>query len=119
MSVEKLGGLSMSTKSKVTPEELAEELIDREPEELKEESAVEEPKEDPKEDPTVKGGTVINCGSLNVREKPEADAAVLGVINAGTFVSINKEGSTAEWFKVTTEAGLEGYCVRKFIALRY
>ena len=115
MSVEKLGGLSMSTKSKVTPEELAEELIDREPEELKEESTVEEPKEDP----TVKGGTVINCGSLNVREKPEADAAVLGVINAGTFVSINKEGSTAEWFKVTTEAGLEGYCVRKFIALRY
>ena len=105
----------MSTKSKVTPEELAEELIDREPEELKEESTVEEPKEDP----TVKGGTVINCGSLNVREKPEADAAVLGVINAGTFVSINKEGSTAEWFKVTTEAGLEGYCVRKFIALRY
>lgn len=115
MSVEKLGGLSMSTKSKVTPAELAEEVLDREPEELKEESAVEEPKEDP----TVKGGTVINCGSLNVREKPEADAAVLGVINAGTFVSIDKEGSTAEWFKVTTEAGLEGYCVRKFIALRY
>ena len=115
MSVEKLGGLSMSTKSKVTPEELAEELVDREPEELKEESAVEEPKEDP----TLKGGTVINCGSLNVREKPETDAAVLGVINSGTFVSIDKEGSTAEWFKVTTDAGLEGYCVRKFIALRY
>ncbi len=105
----------MNPKSKVTPAELAEELLDRDPEELKEESTVEEPQEEP----TVKGGTVINCGSLNVREKPELEATVLGVINAGSFVSIEKEESTAEWFKVTTETGLEGYCVRKYIALRY
>ena len=108
----------MSTKQRnnQSQEELAEGLIDREPEEL-----LDEPKElvNDTVEKTVKGGTVINCGSLNVREKAEAEADVLGVINAGSFVSIDKEASTAEWFKVTTEAGLEGYCVRKYIALRY
>lgn len=108
----------MSTKQKHTPEELAEEVIDREPEELTEEPK-EEPNEENNQELVVKGGTVINCGSLNVREKPEADAVVLGVINAGSFVAIDKEESTAEWFKITAESGLEGYCVRKFIALRY
>ena len=111
----------MNPKTKTTPAELAEELIDREPEELIEEPEEEVCEESSNEtaEPTVKGGTVINCGSLNVREKAEAGSDVLGVINAGSFVSIDKEASTAEWFKVTTEAGLEGYCVRKYIALRY
>lgn len=112
----------MSTKQRnnQSQEELAEGLIDREPEELIEEpEAVCEESSNETVEPTVKGGTVISCGSLNVREKAEAEADVLGVINAGSFVSIDKEASTAEWFKVTTEAGLEGYCVRKYIALRY
>lgn len=71
--------------------------------------------EAPAPQPTTVTGVVANCTKLNVRAKATADAAVVCVINAGTEVTINIKKSKEEWFKVKTAAGVEGYCMRKFV----
>lgn len=71
--------------------------------------------EAPTPQPAIVTGVVANCTKLNVRAKAAADAAVVCVINAGTEVTINIKKSKEEWFKVKTVAGVEGYCMRKFI----
>lgn len=71
--------------------------------------------EAPKPQPTTVTGVVANCTKLNVRAKAAADAAVVCVINAGAEVTINIKKSKEEWFKVKTAAGVEGYCMRKFV----
>ena len=63
-------------------------------------------------------GFVSDCTKLNVREQPEIDADVVCVLNNGTEVEINVVNSTNEWFSVCTAAGIEGYCMRKFINAR-
>lgn len=63
-------------------------------------------------------GFVSDCTKLNVREQPEIDADVVCVLNNGTEVEINVANSTNEWFSVCTAAGIEGYCMRKFINAR-
>lgn len=60
-------------------------------------------------------GTVANCTRLNVRAKSNTAAEVVCVLDAGSKVTINKKQSTDEWFRVTTDAGVEGYCMRKFV----
>lgn len=60
-------------------------------------------------------GTVANCTRLNVRAKNDSAAEVVCVLDAGSKVTIDKKQSTNEWFKVTTNAGVEGYCMRKFV----
>lgn len=108
----------------------AEEVV--EPVEVKEEVKVEEPTpvvEEVKPEPTpapapvVKPeppkpltGKVMGCAKLNVRESANATANVLAVINEGSEVVINKIKSTVDFYAVCTAAGIEGYCMKKFIA---
>lgn len=65
--------------------------------------------------PETVTGVVANCGKLNVRANPEATAAVVCVLDVNSNVEINLEKSTDEWFSVHTAAGVEGYCMRKFV----
>lgn len=60
-------------------------------------------------------GTVTNCSKLNVRSKPATDAEVVTVLNSDSEVIIDPARSTNEWLKITTTAGVEGYCMRKFV----
>ena len=60
-------------------------------------------------------GVVVDCAKLNVRVKPSAYAEVLCVLDTMTKVEIDVANSTVEWFKICTAAGLEGYCMRKYI----
>lgn len=60
-------------------------------------------------------GTVINCAKLNVRAKPLADAAVLCVLDANSEIEVRVEKSTNEWVNVITAAGIEGFCMRRFM----
>lgn len=105
----------------------AEEVV--EPVEVKEEVKVEEPtpvveevKPEPTPAPVVKPeppkpltGKVTGCAKLNVRESANATANVLAVINEGSEVVINRIKSTVEFYAVCTAAGIEGYCMKKFI----
>lgn len=107
----------------------AEEVV--EPVEVKEEVKVEEPTpvvEEVKPEPTpapapvVKPeppkpltGKVTGCAKLNVRESANTTANVLAVINEGSEVVINRIKSTVDFYAVCTAAGIEGYCMKKFI----
>ena len=90
--------------------------------EVKEETKVEEVKPEPAPIPVAKPqpkpvtGRVTGCAKLNVRKEPNKDAEIVSVINEGSEVVINRIKSTVEFFAVCTAAGVEGYCMKKFIA---
>lgn len=65
--------------------------------------------------PEIVVGTVVNCAKLNVRENPNATAAVLCVLDAAAEIKINVAKSDNEWVNVLTAAGIDGYCMRKFV----
>lgn len=79
-------------------------------ENIKEENIKEEVKR------TVKG-TVIDCTRLNVRKRPNKDSEVNCVIDADSIVEINENKSNDEWYRVTTDNGVYGYCMKKYISL--
>lgn len=62
-------------------------------------------------------GKVVDCKKLNVRPAPFKTAEPLCVINEGATVRIDLNKSTDDWFSVCTEAGVEGYCMQKYIAM--
>lgn len=84
-----------------------------------EEIVVEEPKIEEvtveESEPII--GIVTDCTKLNVREQPSKTADILGVISAATELVIIEEESTEDYYKICTSAGLEGYCMKKFITI--
>ena len=69
---------------------------------------------------TMMPGIVVNCKKLNLRKSPLKDsdgANVITTLLAGAAVVINESDSTPNFYKVTTETGLEGYCMKQFIKL--
>lgn len=63
-------------------------------------------------------GVVANCVKLNVRAEPRADAAIVCEVVCQSEVMIDESESTEEFFKVCTTAGIEGFCMKKFIAIQ-
>lgn len=63
-------------------------------------------------------GTVVDCNSLNVREHPDRKADVLTILMAGTDVQIAIDEKLAEWYHVYTATGLDGFCMKNYIALK-
>lgn len=63
-------------------------------------------------------GIVVGCSKLNVRSKPAIDADILVVLEVNSEIVIDPARSTNEWVKVTTAAGVEGYCMRKFVSAK-
>lgn len=98
--------------------EVKEEVIDTVTEEpvvtpeVTEEPVTEEPTVE--EDDTIIG-VVTECVKLNVRKEPVADAEILTTILLGAEVQVDIFESTEDFYKVTTGAGIEGYCVKDYI----
>ena len=68
----------------------------------------------------TKVGIVANCEKLNLRRSPLKDSDGANVITEllpGVAVVIDEDESTPNFYKVTTETGLEGYCMKQFIEL--
>lgn len=63
-------------------------------------------------------GVVSDCTSLRVRKAANAEAEILGTIELGSEVAIDEAGSTSDFYKVCTAAGLEGFCMKKFITIK-
>lgn len=63
-------------------------------------------------------GTVANCAKLNVRAHPKTSAAVLCVIEASDEVKVFVNDNYAEWVHVVTGDGVEGFCMKKYIATK-
>lgn len=62
-------------------------------------------------------GKVVDCVKLNVREEPSTTADVVFEIPVGSTVIIDETCSTDEFYKICTEHGVEGYCMKKFIEI--
>lgn len=60
-------------------------------------------------------GIVRDCKKLRVRNAPGLDSDVICEIEAGSIVEIDEVNSTEEFYKVCTETGIDGYCMKKFI----
>lgn len=60
-------------------------------------------------EPHTGSGIVTDCLYLNVRKLPD--------INADVAVVIDLDASTEDFYKVRTSDGVEGFCMRKYIAL--
>ena len=105
-----------ANKEETTPVEKIEESIDttemvEENEVVTEETEVIEDKT-PDEVPKPIYG-VVNCSKLNIRRGPSIDTTSLCIVEGGSKLDI--EQYNEEWFKVLTEDGISGYCMRKFI----
>ena len=80
-------------------------------EEVVEEATFEEIAEEAKE----KIGSV-NCAKLNVRVSPSTTALVVCVLERGSKVSITDD-SDPNFYKVYTETGAYGFCMKQFITV--
>lgn len=87
------------------------------------EEAAAEPVDQPVEEAPKKEskvGIVVNCEKLNIRRSPLKDSDGANIITellSGIAVVIDEDESTPDFYKVITETGLEGYCMRRFIEL--
>lgn len=64
-------------------------------------------------------GVVVNCQKLRVRSEASAEADnTIAVLDALSEVTVDEDASTEDFYKVCTAAGMEGFCMKKFIALR-
>lgn len=69
------------------------------------------------DEPRIVPGVVTDCLYLNVRKLPDITADVAVVIDALTLVCVDLDASTEDFYKVCTSDGVEGFCMRKYIAL--
>lgn len=101
-------------KKEVQEESIHSIMDDYEANALAEEVKVEETKV---EEPKTITGVVVDCPRLRVRAAANKNAEVLCEINVDSKVLINEKESTNEFYKVCTEAGVEGYCMKQFIGI--
>lgn len=66
----------------------------------------------------VKRGIVTNCNLLNVRKEPNSDAEVLFTIPYSTKVVIENYYSTDDFYKICTASGMEGFCMKTYVAIQ-
>ena len=92
------------------------ELLEKIDEIIPQPAQVEEPVDETPE-PVEVEGVVSGCAQMYVRSEASADSEPLGIIKRDTIVIINEAESTADFYSVCTETGLEGFCMKKFIAV--
>ena len=54
---------------------------------------------------------------LNVRRKPNSISPIISVLSEGDTITINLSESTEDFYKVDTDDGNSGYCVKQFVQL--
>ena len=62
-------------------------------------------------------GKISGFEKLYVRKEASKDSEPVGIITSETVLTIDEENSTEDFYKVTTNEGLEGYCVKKFVKI--
>lgn len=100
-------------------EEAVEEKVD---EPIEGQTVIPEVKPVPDPEPVVepenrKFGKVNNCKKLNVRKLPSRDAEIVSELVEGVEVMIDEKESTALFYKICTEHGIDGYCMKDYITV--
>ena len=60
-------------------------------------------------------GVVKGCAKLRVRSEPRFSTNVICEIEQGTRVMIDETKSTVDYYKIYTESGIEGFCLKAYI----
>lgn len=60
-------------------------------------------------------GTVVGCRLLNIRTEPDIDSDVVCVVPELSTLAVDLSESSNGWFHVYTPAGVEGYCMKKYV----
>ena len=60
-------------------------------------------------------GVVTDCLRAAIYQEPRANSKVITLL---TKVTVDMDGSTEGFYKVSTSDGIRGYCMKKFIAVR-
>ena len=68
--------------------------------------------------PAHKYGRVVNCEKLNVRKEPKSDAPIIHTLFRNAEVEVHEFGSTDEFYMVYTAAGITGFCIKTYIAVK-
>ena len=63
-------------------------------------------------------GIVVGCEKLNVRKEPSINSDVIFQFPCNMEVEIFIDKSTEDWFYVCNAAGIEGFCMKKYIDYR-
>ncbi len=72
------------------------------------------PEETPKN--TLVLGVVTECAKLRLRSTPEVkDNNTITELNFAADLLVDLENSTEDFYKVTTSAGVEGYCMKQYV----
>lgn len=62
-------------------------------------------------------GIVSGCKKLNIRKEPSRTGEIICEVSEGTTLMIDPSEANDDWFKVYTEAGVEGYCMKNFVTI--
>lgn len=101
-------------------EEIVEQVDDTVEEQIDETvEDVEEVEEVSLEDTVVETtfGVVCDCTKLNIRKSPNPNADKVAVVNVDSNLMIDLDNSTGNYYKVCTESGVEGYCLKEYVAV--
>ena len=60
-------------------------------------------------------GVVTECAKLRVRSTPEIGDNVVCTINFASEVLVDLNKSTEDFYNITTETGIEGFCMKQYI----
>lgn len=63
-------------------------------------------------------GVVTDCLKLNIRKEPNKDSDVVVIVTCLDELKIDLDASTDDWYAVCTVTGIEGFCMKKFVAVR-
>ena len=72
--------------------------------------------EEPAETETAVG-VVTGCAKLNVRRRPSLTADVVCVVDENSPLVIDVDDPSSEWYKIFTESGFNGYCMKKYVSV--
>ena len=67
--------------------------------------------------PNLVSGIVVGCRKLNVREQMYTGATVLCELPVSTEVKVVAGEYHEDWYHVFTASGIEGFCMKKYIAI--
>lgn len=78
--------------------------------------AIPEVEPEPAVEPEIRTfGKITGCKKLNIRRLPSRDSEIISELVEGSEVMIEENESTALFYKICTEHGIEGYCMKSFI----
>ena len=93
--------------------EVEEETVEEQP--LEGQTTIPEVEPEVPEAEICKFGKITGCKKLNVRKLPSRDSEIISELVEGSEIMIDDNESTALFYKICTEHGIEGYCMKQFI----